>query len=191
MIHLIKCRILIITFMLVFFITGCASTPEKTDDEKQITNEIDEILLVLAKKAVEAKQMTLEHQSAMLQLTQDGDKIDKITQDRLKIAIGMDKPIEFPDYQGEASSPLNMIAQLTNYKIEFVGIKPIDPIWVKLRQGSRSAMSWLNDIAIQTDAQGLDIDVWQDPQAILSDGSTNGLVPNGLIVITYRSEIAK
>lgn len=169
-----KLFVLIIALSMV----GCATHSEKkpaTADEKYISASLEKTLEELAKKAVEAKRITMTHQAAMARLTLKDESQVKM----YDVPKNMDIPYPLlRAYYGDAIQPLQQIADLTNYKFQIQGAAPeTEVLWVKLHnQTTRNAFEIIQDISNQIDKRGFDIHIWQHPD--------NG--KEGLILVSYR-----
>ena len=174
----------------VLLLQGCATTPkEQTELSQQLelNRELIKILDKYSAKAVESKEMMLRHQSALVQLSSRPNDIYNMTKERLKVAQGMDKVIPLPDYQDDIEKPLRLIAELTNYDIDFASRPSHSTIWVTLSAAQRSAQDWIYDLDEQAKNR-VNIEIFQNSDALASDGTAAyGEVKNGKIVVTFNS----
>ncbi|WP_026959785.1 DotD/TraH family lipoprotein [Aliagarivorans taiwanensis] len=180
-------RVSVTALIAMALLSGCANTKsDMTDDAKKITASLDNYLSDLAKQANETRRITMEHQSAVLQLTEDND-IARMTEDRLVVPLGMDVPVLLNDYHGPAETMLDLLANLSGYKIEYQGPKPMEPLWITLSGRQTEAINWLRDISLQIDRYKTDVDIYVNGTAYTSDHQPRGDMPNGVMVVTYRS----
>lgn len=172
-----------------FLLGGCATTAKTSDlDEQKLALQRDliNILDKYSAKAIEAKEMTLSTQSALLQLDASDEDLYKITQDRIRFAPGLDKPISLKEHQSDIEEPLRLIASLTNYEIDFDSRPANTTVWVTLAAGQRSAQDWLYDMHAQAKGR-INIDVYPNKDALDSVGQvTMGEKKNGKIFISFN-----
>lgn len=166
---------------LIATLTGCASTSstsEKADDERYISERLEQTLASLASKAIESKQIMMAHQSAMARLDTSRQRSGSYALNEAPPA-GMDKPIPLnTTFYGDAKEPIKLIAQLTNYEFKISGPSTsTEVLWVKLHnEYTRTAIELLGDIASQIDKRGVDVHIWP--------ATSKGR--NGVIVLEFR-----
>ncbi len=162
----------------VAILAGCSSTPstEQHSDKKYISDALEKTLAELSKKAVESKQIMLSHKAAMARLHPDASKYQPV----LDIPKGLDRVIPMKSFYGDALEPIELVAKLTNYQFKVSGPKKnTEVLWVKLFKSERSAIDILDDISNQIDNRGVDIDVWETPNA----------PKTGVIMVNYRGSL--
>ncbi|WP_180208841.1 hypothetical protein [Vibrio parahaemolyticus] len=174
----------------IALLQGCASNPKQTELEKEkiaLQKSLLETLEKYSAKAIEAKEMTLTTQSALLQLDSTPSDIYKITQERLRFAPGLDKPISFRDIQTDVKDPLKLIADLTNYEIDFGSRPAHTTVWVTLAKGQRSAQDWIYDIHDQAKGR-ISIDIYPNKDALSMNGTAEmGEMKNGKIFVSFNT----
>lgn len=171
-------------------LNGCASKPKVVELSKQQVELNKKLLSTLEKyseKAIEAKEMTLSHQSALLQLNSSPDDVYKMTKDRIRMVQGLDKQLSFRAYQDDIAKPLKLIADLTNYEIDF-GNRPVNStVWVSIPSAQRSAQDWIYDLHEQSKGR-VNINIYPNLDALSSDGSVSiGDKKNGKIFVSFNS----
>lgn len=156
----------IVCYGLLVTLGGCATTPPAQDDTdaQYISHQLEQTLVTLSNKAVEAKEITLAHQAAMARFNPQVNQQPP----NMTVPPGLEKVIPLKrKFYGDAREAIALIEMLTNYEVKFRGVEPTGVVlWVSLKaQSNRTAIDLLDDIANQIDKRNVNIDVWPTPNS--------------------------